>query len=260
MTSSKTALEVQHLTVSYDRISVLWDISFSVPTGKLVAIIGPNGAGKSTFIKTILGLSKPISGQIQILGQNRKDLSHQLAYIPQRETIDWDFPITVLELVLQGLYPRLGLWKRVKKCDRQKAIDALKIVEMEGYAHRQINQLSIGQQQRVFLARALLQDAQIYFLDEPFSGVDSVTEQMILKFLQEMRSKGKTLFVIYHDLKNIQKYFDWVMMLNVRLIACGETKTHLTTENLQKTYGQSANIFEEAFILAQNKILGVQSP
>ncbi len=258
MTSPETcALKVQHLTVSYDRVSVLWDISFSVPKGELVAIIGPNGAGKSTFVKTILGLIQPLSGKIQILGGSGKQQQKKIAYIPQRDSIDWDFPITVEELVLQGLYPKLKFWKSASKQDRIEAHRALKAVDMQSYANRQISQLSIGQKQRIFLARALLQDAEIYFLDEPFAGVDSVTEQLIFSFLKKMRSQGKTLFVIHHDLKSIQAHFDWVLLLNVRLIACGPVSTHLTTENLKQTYGQSTNIFEEAFTLSQNKISGV---
>lgn len=254
------AIDVQHLTVSYDRISVLWDLNFSIPTGKLIAIIGPNGAGKSTFVKTILGLTKPISGHINILGKPGKSQLKKIAYIPQRESIDWDFPITVEELVLQGLYSKLNFWKIARKKHRDKARSVLKAVDMEGYAHRQISQLSIGQQQRVFLARALLQDAEIYFLDEPFSGVDSVTEKLLFDFLKNLRSQGKTLFVIHHDLSSIQKHFDWVMLLNMRLIACGDVASCLSRENLKNTYGQSTNIFEEAFTLSQNKITGVTPP
>lgn len=257
--TDEKAIEIQHLTVSYDRISVLWDINFSVPKGKLVAIVGPNGAGKSTFVKTILGLIKPLSGKISILGKDCKSQLKRIAYIPQRESIDWDFPITVEELVLQGLYPKLGLFKYVSKQDKIKVKDALKMVDMESYADRQINQLSIGQQQRIFLARAILQQADLYFLDEPFSGVDSITQQVIFNFLKNLRSQGKSVFVIHHDLKNVKEHFDWVILINMRLIACGDIQTHLTTENLQKTFGQLTNIFEEAFTLSQNKMAGVES-
>ena len=259
MNQTDLAIEVEHLTVSYDRISVLWDINFSVPKGKMVAIIGPNGAGKSTFIKTMLGLVKPLTGKIKILGNNKKSKLQKIAYIPQRESIDWDFPITVEELVLQGLYPKLGFFKLIRKKDRQMAIDALQEVNMERYAKRQINQLSVGQKQRVFLARAFLQQADLYFLDEPFSGVDSVTCEVIFSFLKNLRRTGKSIFVIHHDLKTIQQHFDWVILLNMRLIACGEIKAVLTAENLTKTYGQSTNIFEETFTLSQDKIAGVKS-
>ena len=258
MKSEQTALEIEHLTVSYDRVSVLWDIHFSVPTGQMVAIIGPNGAGKSTFVKTILGLVRPLTGKIKILGSEKKSQLKKIAYIPQRESIDWDFPITVEELILQGLYPKLGLLKFIRKEDRQKAASALKKVNMEGYAKRQINQLSIGQKQRLFLARALLQEADIYFLDEPFSGVDSVTSNVIFQFLKELKTLGKSIFVIHHDLKTIREHFDWVILLNMRLIACGKVEKELTSENLKKAYGQSTNIFEETFTLSQNKIAGVK--
>lgn len=259
MNEKLNALDVKHLTVSYDRVSVLWDLSFSVPTGKLVAIIGPNGAGKSTFVKTILGLVKPLSGQIQILGKPISSQLKKIAYIPQRESIDWDFPITVEELVLQGLYTQQSFWKITRKKDRAKAAEALQVVDMQEYAHRQIDQLSIGQKQRVFLARALLQQAEIYFLDEPFAGVDSVTEKLIFSFLKQLKEKGKTVFVIHHDLKDIQTHFDWTILINMRLIACGETKSCLNQKNLQSTYGQCNTIFEEAFALSQNKMSGVKT-
>lgn len=258
MNPSDLAIAVEHLTVSYDRISVLWDIHFSVPTGKMVAIVGPNGAGKSTFLKTILGLIKPLTGKIKILGSDKKSQLQKIAYIPQRESIDWDFPITVEELVLQGLYPKLGFFKFIKKEDRKAAKKALERVNMARYANRQINQLSVGQKQRVFLARALLQQAEIYFLDEPFSGVDSITSQVIFSFLKDLREKGKSIFVIHHDLKSIQEHFDWIILLNMRLIACGEVSSELTTDNLKKTYGQSTNIFEETFTLSQDRIAGVK--
>lgn len=259
MKEKSLALEVNHLTVSYDRISVLWDITFSVPRGKMVAIVGPNGAGKSTFIKTILGLVKPLSGKIKILGDEMKQNLQKIAYIPQRESIDWDFPITVEELVLQGLYPKLGPFKIFREKDRQLVFNALRDVNMERYAKRQISQLSVGQKQRVFLARALLQQAELYFLDEPFSGVDSITSDVIFNFLKNLKMQGKSIFVIHHDLKTIQQHFDWVILLNMRLIACGEVNRELTVENLKKTFGQSTNIFEEAFTLSQNKIAGVKS-
>ncbi len=252
------ALKVDHLTVNYDQISVLWDIHFEVPQGKLVAIIGPNGAGKSTFVKAILGLVSPLSGNIQIFERPWRKQYKKVAYLPQRETIDWSFPITVHELVLQGLYAKLGLFKRVTKQDKIKAMEALKWVDMEEYANRQISQLSIGQQQRIFLARALLQDADLYFMDEPFSGVDSITEQFIFSFLKKLRSKGKTIFVIHHDIQSVPKHFDWVLMLNVRLITCGDVKTHFTKENLEKTFGQKPQLFEEVFTLSHRRQTGVE--
>lgn len=258
MTKDKVpALSVDHLAVNYDHISVLWDINFSIPQGKLVAIIGPNGAGKSTFLKAILGLTPSLSGQIQILGKPHKKQLKKVAYLSQRETIDWNFPITVEELVLQGRYPKLGLFKRVRKEDRKAALEALEWVGMSDYSHRQISQLSIGQRQRIFLARALLLDADLYFMDEPFAGVDSVTEKFIFLFLKKLRSKGKTLFVVHHDIQSVPKHFDWVMMINVRLVACGPISSHFTQENLKQAFGQHTNIFEEVFTLSHRKNLGV---
>lgn len=255
--NNQPALVVDQLTVNYDQISVLWDLSFAVPKGNLVAIIGPNGAGKSTFVKAILGLIPTLSGQVKILGEPGKKQIKRVAYLPQRESIDWNFPITVLELVLQGIYPKLGWFKRVGKKERAQAMEALKWVDMGSYAERQISQLSIGQQQRIFLARALLQDADLYFMDEPFSGVDSLTENFIFDFLKKLKEKGKTLFVIHHDISSVPKNFDWVLMLNVRLIACGPTKDTFTQENLNLTFGQNTHIFEEVFNLAHQKNTGV---
>lgn len=258
MTKSEfPALTVDHLTVNYDHISVLWDISFSVPQGNLVAIIGPNGAGKSTFIKAILGLTPSLSGQMHILGQPSQKQLRKVAYLSQRENIDWNFPITVLELVLQGRYPKLKWFKRISKEDRKAALEALEWVGMVDYASRQISQLSIGQQQRIFLARALLLDADLYFMDEPFSGVDSVTEKFLFTFLKTLKDKGKTIFVVHHDIHSVPEHFDWVMMVNVRLVTCGPISTHFTQENLNQTFGQQTNIFEEVFSLAHQKKLGM---
>lgn len=251
-----SALKVDHLTVNYDHISVLWDIHFEIPKGQLVAIIGPNGAGKSTFVKAILGLTPSLSGQVEILGKPRSKQMKKIAYLPQRETIDWNFPITVKELVLQGRYKKLGLFKRVSSKDWQAVDKALDWVDMKEYKNRQISQLSIGQQQRIFLARALLQDADLYFMDEPFSGVDSVTEEFIFSFLKKLKSQGKTLFVIHHDLQNIQKHFDWVMMLNVRLITCGPIESHFNEQNLKNAFGHKPQLFEEVFSLSQQRQKG----
>lgn len=257
MNNNDPALVVDQLTVNYDNISVLWDLSFSVPKGKLVAIIGPNGAGKSTFMKAILGLTPSLSGRVKILGGQRASQAKKVAYLPQRESIDWNFPITVEELVTQGLYPRLGWFKRIGKKERALAKEALEWVDMSDYASRQISQLSIGQQQRIFLARALLQDADLYFMDEPFAGVDSLTEKFIFDFLKKLKERGKTLFVIHHDLVSVPKHFDWTIMLNVRLIACGAVSSVFTQENLNLTFGQNTHLFEEVFSLAQQKSSGV---
>lgn len=253
------AIDVSHLTVCYDRVSVLWDIDFSVPSGQMTAVIGPNGAGKSTFMKTMLGLVHPLSGHVKVLGKSIKSQRKKIAYVPQRESIDWDFPMTVEELVLQGLYPKLSFLKWTRSSDRVKAIQALAKVDMERFATRQINELSVGQKQRIFLARAILQDADVYFLDEPCSGVDSVTSDIIFNLLKELKNEGKSIFVIHHDLKTIQDHFDWVVLLNMRLIACGPVVSTLSAENLRMTYGQSTNLFEEAFALSQHKMAGVKS-
>ncbi len=250
------ALEVRHLSVSYDRISVLWDISFAVPRGLKVAVIGPNGAGKSTFMKTILGLIKPLSGRILVAGESGRRKLRKTAYIPQRESIDRDFPITVEELVLQGRYPEMGLFKLPRKEDRLAVREALRLVDMEPYAKRQIRQLSIGQQQRIFLARAILLRADIYFMDEPFAGVDSVTEKFIFEFLDKLKEEQKTVIVIHHDLEKVREHFDWIVMLNTGLIASGPVSTCFTEENLHKTFGKNVHLLEEAFHLATEKNRG----
>lgn len=254
-----SALTTYQLTVNYDKTPVLWDISLSVPAGVLVGIMGPNGAGKSTFIKTALGLIKPIAGKIEFFGQPLKEVRQRIAYVPQRESVDWDFPITVKDLVLMGRYGRLGLFHWPRDADYAAAEHYLDIVGMSRYANRQINQLSGGQQQRVFIARALLQEADIYFMDEPFVGVDIATEAVLIDLLKQLKAKGKTVFVVHHDLTSSERYFDWSILLNMRLIACGETKQVFNSENLKKTYGQNHALFDEAIKLAQQKNAGVIS-
>jgi manganese/zinc/iron transport system ATP- binding protein len=250
------ALQTYQLSVNYDKTPVLWDISLEIPPGKLVGIIGPNGAGKSTFIKTALGLINPISGKIEFFGEPLKAVRKRVAYVPQRESVDWDFPITVKDLVLMGRYGRLGLFKWPRKADLMAADHYLEMVGMSAYANRQINQLSGGQQQRVFLARALLQEADLYFMDEPFSGIDLATEMSIMNLLRQLIVKGKTVFVVHHDLNTVESYFDWVIMLNMRLIACGATQEAFNTETLNTTYGKSYSLFDEALRLSQNKTKG----
>src|SRR3990170_2652842 len=187
------ALEIHDLTVAFDRKPVLWNIDLTVPQGKLVGIIGPNGAGKSTLIKAVMGILPLSSGYAKLFDKDINDVRSRISYVPQRESVDWDFPASVLDVVLMGRYARLGLFKRPRKADRDIAMDCLKKVGMEAYANRQISQLSGGQQQRVFLARALAQDAQLYCLDEPFAGVDAATERAIVALLQELRTGGKTV-------------------------------------------------------------------
>lgn len=250
--------EVSQLTVNYDKTPVLWDISLSVPKGLMVGIIGPNGAGKSTLIKAALGIVKPMGGKVEFFGKPLKKVRQRVAYVPQRESVDWDFPITVKDLVLMGHYGKLGLFHWPKKKDRLAASHYLKLVGMEEYGERQISQLSGGQQQRVFLARALMQEADIYFLDEPFAGVDLATEGVIITLLQQLREKGKTIFVVHHDLNTVESYFDWVILLNMRLIACGETSRYFTPHYLNTVYGKSYALLDEAFKLSQQKQSGME--
>ncbi|MBL7056058.1 metal ABC transporter ATP-binding protein [Candidatus Woesearchaeota archaeon] len=240
-------INVEDLTVAYHEKPVLWDIDLKVPRGILLAIVGPNGAGKSTLIKTILGLVKPSAGTVSVFSKSFKEARKQVAYVPQRGTVDWDFPTTALDVVMMGRYGKLGWFRRPGKRDKNLALSSLKKVGMLKYADRQISQLSGGQQQRVFLARALIQDAEIYFMDEPFAGVDATTEKAIIALLQDLRKKGKTVIVVHHDLQTLKEYFDWVFLLNVRKIALGPIKQVLTTKNLIQTYGG-----REAFLSAKN--------
>jgi len=251
MREKAPAICVQQLNVNYDKTPVLWDISLQIPQGVLVGIIGPNGAGKSTLIKAALGLVKPISGKVEFFSQSLKDVRQRVGYVPQRESVDWDFPITVRELVLMGRYGHLGLFKRPREADRKAVEHYLEAVGMADYAERQISQLSGGQQQRVFLARALAQEADLYFMDEPFAGVDLGTEAVIIDLLKKLRAMGKTVFVVHHDLSTVENYFDWVIMLNMRLIACGEMSKAYTPESLNSTYGKSYELFDEALKLSQ---------
>jgi manganese/zinc/iron transport system ATP- binding protein len=231
------AVDVDDLTVAYREKPVLWDIDLKVPRGVLMAIVGPNGAGKTTLIKTILGLVKPAAGRVLIHGRPYKEQRHLVAYVPQRGSVDWDFPTNVLDVVMMGRYGELGWIRRPGKTEQQLAEEALQKVGMLDFKKRQISQLSGGQQQRVFLARALVQEAQVYFMDEPFQGVDATTEKAIVKLLKELREAGKTVLVVHHDLQTVSEYFDWVMLLNVRSIASGKVREAFTENNLRLAYG-----------------------
>lgn len=230
-------LSINKLTVAYQKNPVLKNISFTIPEGNLIGIIGPNGAGKSTLIKAILELIPSIAGEVSIYGKTYKEMRKIVGYVPQRESVDWDFPTNALDVVMMGRYGHLGWIKRPRAKDRQIAMDCLEKVGMEGYAQRQISQLSGGQQQRIFLARALAQDAKIYFMDEPFVGVDAATEKAIITLLNDLKRQGKTVLVVHHDLNTVKEYFDWTILLNVHLIGVGPTEKLFTKENLQKTYG-----------------------
>lgn len=231
------AIQVTDLTVAYQEQPVLWDIDLDVPPGVLLSIVGPNGAGKTTLIKAILGLVRPAAGNVLIYDKPYEAQRRIVGYVPQRGTVDWDFPTNVLDVVMMGRYGALGWMRRPGKQERELAMQALEKVGMEAYTTRQISQLSGGQQQRVFLARALVQDATVYLMDEPFQGVDATTERAIVTLLQELRGKGKTVVVVHHDLQTVTDYFDWVMLLNIRRIASGPVDETFTSENLRTTYG-----------------------
>jgi manganese/zinc/iron transport system ATP- binding protein len=231
------ALEVSDLTVAYRNRPVLWDLDLNVPPGVLMAIIGPNGAGKTTLIKAVLGLIKPTAGRVLVFGKPIAQQSRLVGYVPQRTSVDWDFPTTVLDVVTMGSYRSLGWVRRPGKAQLDLAVESLEKVGMLEFADRQISQLSGGQQQRVFLARALVQQAEVYFMDEPFQGVDAATEKAIVVLLKEMRASGKTLVVVHHDLQTVSEYFDWVTMLNVRSICSGPVGEVFTEDNLRQAYG-----------------------
>jgi manganese/zinc/iron transport system ATP- binding protein len=237
MRSSEKAIEVTDLTVAYKDRPVLWDVDLDVPPGILMAVVGPNGAGKTTLLKSVLGLLKPAAGKVLIYGKPYLEQRRIVGYVPQRGSVDWDFPTSVLDVVMMGRYGALGWLRRPGRREREFAFKALEKVGMLDYAGRQISQLSGGQQQRVFLARALAQDAQIYIMDEPFQGVDATTERAIVALLQELRQAGKTVVVVHHDLQTVPEYFDWAALLNVRRIASGPVEEVFTEQNLRLTYG-----------------------
>ncbi|MCC6453380.1 MAG: metal ABC transporter ATP-binding protein [Caldilineaceae bacterium] len=236
-TTATPAIEVTDLTVAYGERPVLWDVDLTVPPGTLMAIVGPNGAGKTTMIKAILGLLPIAAGQVLIYGLPYSEQRQLVGYVPQRGSVDWDFPTSVLDVVTMGRYGALGWFRRPGRSERALALDALAQVGMTDYADRQISQLSGGQQQRTFLARALVQDAQVYFMDEPFQGVDATTERAIVDLLKSLRAAGKTVVVVHHDLQTVPEYFDWVTLLNVRRVASGPVDEVFTDENLRQTYG-----------------------
>lgn len=238
------AVEVTDLTVAYRERPVLWDIDLTVPPGVLMAIVGPNGAGKTTLVKAILGLVRPAAGQALIFGRPFAEQRQLVGYVPQRGSVDWDFPTTVSDVVLMGSYGRLGWFRRPGRREQEQAGEALAKVDMLAYADRQISQLSGGQRQRVFLARALMQDAEIYLMDEPFQGVDATTERAIVALLQQVRAAGRTVIVVHHDLQTVPAYFDSVTLLNVRRIASGPVGEVFTEANLRQTYGSRFAVLE----------------
>lgn len=242
---SLVPLSVYDLTVAYHRKPVLWDVGFDIPPGSLVGIVGPNGAGKSTLLKAVMDLTPRASGRIEVFGKSYRHHRQRVGYVPQRESVDWDFPVDALDVVTMGLYSRIGWCWPVTSKHRRQAQAALEKVGMGDFSRRQISQLSGGQQQRTFLARALVQDADLYLMDEPFAAVDAATERAIVEILRSMKAEGKTAVVIHHDLQTVPEYFDFVVLLNMRVVASGPVESVFTSENLQKTYGGRLTLLEE---------------
>ncbi len=238
------AVEVEDLTVAYDAKPVLWDIDLKIPKGQLMAVVGPNGAGKTTLIRAMLGLLKPVTGAVRFLdgSENIGTLKNKIGYVPHSGSVDWDFPATVQDVVLMGCYGKLGWIRRPGKAELELTKQTLQKVGMQDYAARQISQLSGGQQQRVALARALAQEAEVYFMDEPFKGVDAQTEQAIVALLKNLKEQGKTVVVVHHDLQTVPAYFDWVTLINLRVVASGPVKDVFHEENLKKTYHSSSSL------------------
>jgi len=237
-------IDIKNLTVSYDSKPILWNINLSIPKGSLIGIIGPNGAGKSTLIKTIMGLNN-YNGNIKIFKKKLKEVRKKISYVPQKESVDWDFPASVLDVAMMGRYPHLGLFKKPKKIDQKLTIECLKKVEMDKHLNKQISQLSEGQKQRVFIARALAQEANLYFMDEPFSGVDASTENAVIHLLKKITKNGNTIVVVHHDLQSVEHYFNWIILLNMRIIASGPTEKVFTKKLIQETYGGKLNILNK---------------
>lgn len=243
--SDLVPLSVYDLTVAYHRKPVVWDVGFDVPPGSLVGIVGPNGAGKSTLLKAAMDLIPRASGRVRVFGKPYHENRHRVGYVPQRESVDWDFPVDALDVVTMGLYGKIGWLRPVRRRHRAAAMEALDRVGIADLARRQISQLSGGQQQRTFLARALVQDADLYLMDEPFAAVDASTERAIVDILRDMKSRGKTAVVIHHDLQTVPDYFDYVVLLNMRIVAHGPVNEVFTSQNLQKTYGGRLTLLEE---------------
>ncbi len=245
------ALAVQHLSVAYHDQPVLWDVSWASPPAGLVAIVGPNGAGKSTLLKAVLGLVPRLSGEVRAFGLPMAEARRRVGYLPQRASVDWDFPATALQVAAMGRYPRAGWFRPLPRAEKERARAALAEVGMADSAGRQIGQLSGGQQQRVFLARALALEADLYLMDEPFAGVDAVTERAIVGVLQRLAEDGRTVIAVHHDLATAPQYFERVLLLNVRAVVAGPMATAFTPENLARTYGGRPLLLEQALAAAQ---------
>ncbi len=234
---SNAPMIIRGLTVSYGQVPAIYSIDHTVPAGSMTGIVGPNGAGKSTLLKAAMGIVPIISGKVSFFGKTLKDARHQVAYVPQRASVDWDFPVTVYDVVLMGLYPSLGLLRRVSKADKAKVAESLAKVGMQDFVDRQIGQLSGGQQQRVFLARSLIQRADVFLLDEPFAGVDAATETAIMAVLKALKSEGKTVIAVHHDLSTVSAYFDHLFLLNRKAVASGPVAEVFNKNNLVTAYG-----------------------
>lgn len=255
---SENIIEVHDLTVSYSKKPALWNVDFDLPKGKIIGVIGPNGAGKSTLLKAIMGLLPLASGYIKLYDRELDQVREKVSYVPQRNSVDWDFPASVKEVVEMGLYGRRGLFGRFSQADRDKVRSALEQVNMWSFANRHIAQLSGGQQQRVFLARAMAQEADLYLMDEPFAGVDASTEQSILDLLAQMCATGKTILVVHHDLQTAREYFDWIVLLNTRLVASGQTKEVFTGANLKEAYGGKLTLLDDIGDLMEREDIPVR--
>lgn len=250
-------LDTEDLNVYFGKTRVLWDVSFRIPQGVMVAILGPNGAGKSTLLKAILGLLPITSGKINLFGSESKKGLSRIAYMPQRDAIDWNFPLTAEELVLMGRYGRLGLFGRVRQADKEAARRALDWVGMLPYAKKQIGEFSGGQQQRLFMARALVQGADLLLLDEPFAAIDHGTEKEMAAILNKLKQEGKTILVVHHDLPTVEQYFDWALLLNHRLIGCGPLSEVFERDHLSRLFGKEQVLFEEVSRRAEKQSRGV---
>lgn len=244
--SIDSPLSIHAMTVAYHRKPVLWDVDYDAPSGQLIAIVGPNGAGKSTLIKAALGLVPRASGHVEFWGMPLRAARARIGYVPQRESVDWDFPVSALDVVAMGRYRRIGWCRPVSRAHKAAARECLDRVGMADLANRQISQLSGGQQQRVFLARALAQEADLYFMDEPFAGVDAATERAIVDVLRELKSRAKTVLCVHHDVQTVREYFDHALLLNMRIVAAGPVADVFTNENLHKTYGGRLTLLSEA--------------
>lgn len=254
--SNEPVIEVHDLTVSYDKKPVLWDVDFSIPQGVLCGILGPNGSGKSTLLKSIMGLLSPDSGFVKLFGNQLKEVRRKVAYVPQRESVDWDFPASVLDVVLMGMYAQRPFYKRISKGDKEWAMHCLEKVNMQDFHSRQIAQLSGGQQQRVFIARALAQNAELYLMDEPFAGVDATTEKSIMDLLESMKADGKTIVVVHHDLQTVRNYFDYLVFMNTRLVSSGYTKDVFKQDVLEETYGGQLSILSQVLNILKESEIG----